>query len=104
MGEGQIYLGRSEIGHLESRGRSYRRIDLSRAPRIEGFEGQAPPEDRELIDVSGDGSEECLPPLVDGSRGDLLAPGVPLRNPLVLPSSSSSSSSVPPARSHPKGV
>ena len=79
-------------------------MDGSRAPRIEGFEGQAPPEDRELIDVSGDGSEECLPPLVDGCREDLLAPGVPLRNPLVLPSSSSSSSSVPPARSHPKGV
>ena len=63
-------------------------LDGSRAPRIEGFEGQAPPEDRELIDVSGDGSEECLPPLSDGSRGDLLAPGVPLRNPLVLPLSS----------------
>ena len=52
--------------------------DGSRAPRIEGFEGQAPPEDRELIDVSGDGSEECLPPLVDGCREDLLAPGEPL--------------------------
>ena len=44
-------------------------LDGSRAPRIEGFEGQAPSEDRESIDGIGNGSEKCLPPLVDGSKG-----------------------------------
>ena len=99
MGEGHIYLGQLEIGHLESRGRFYRWIDpiWMEARRFESRDSRGRLHQRT-------GSEECLPPLVDGSRGDLLAPGGPLRNPLVLPSSSSSSSSVPPARSHPKGV
>ena len=69
-----------------------------RAPRFERCVGQAPPEDGELTDVSGDGNGESLPPSVDGRRGDLSAPGGPRRNPLVLPGhlSSSASSSVPP--------
>ena len=54
-----------------------------RAPRFERCVGQAPPEDGELTDVSGDGNGESLPPSVDGRRGDLSAPGGPLKNPLV---------------------